>query len=72
MKLIPPWLCEVVLVLLFGVLLFAFGFLVGAGHGIDLIRQQAVDEGYGVREGADETFRWRSGEELRRRPAKRD
>lgn len=51
--------------LLLALIAFAFGFLVGAGHGLDQVRQEAVDEGYGVRE--DGAFRWRSGEELRRR-----
>lgn len=47
--------------------LFCLGYLVGAGQGIDMIRQQAVDEGYAVR---DPQFRWRSGDELERRPAR--
>lgn len=61
---------DIALALLFGVLTFAFGWLIGTGHGTELIRQQAVDEGYAVREG-DGGFRWKSGEELERRPARR-
>ena len=49
-------------------LIFVFGFLVGAGRGLDLMRQQAVDEGFAVR---DPDFRWRSSRELERKPARR-
>ncbi len=61
---------EVALIALFGLLLFSLGFLVGAGQGLDLMRQQAIDEGFAVREG-EAGFRWRSSEELERRPARR-
>ena len=54
------------LVGLFGLILFALGFLLGAGHGLDQVRQEAVDEGYAVRT-EDGGIRWRSSEELRRR-----
>lgn len=49
-------------------LIFGFGYLVGIGHGLDAVRQQAVDEGYAVR---DPDFRWRSSDELERKPARR-
>lgn len=49
-------------------LIFGLGFLVGAGQGTDLIRQQAVDEGYAVR---DPNFRWRPSDELERKPQRR-
>lgn len=57
----------IALSLLAAALLFGFGYVIGAGRGVDLIRQQAVDEGYAVR---DPHFRWRSGDELERRPAR--
>lgn len=53
-----------------GLLIFALGWLIGVGAGLDQMRQQAVDEGYAVRE-PDGGFRWRSGDELERRPARR-
>lgn len=59
---------------LLAVLCFGFGFLVGAGQGIDLMRRDAVAEGYGVRERdetGEEVFRWRTSEELERKPARR-
>ena len=57
-------------VLVFAGLVFLLGVLVGAGRGLELMRQQAVDEGYAVRE-EDGSFRWRSSEELERRPRRR-
>lgn len=59
----------IALLVLAGAMIFGLGFLVGGGRGIDLIRQQAVDEGYAVR---DPDFRWRSGDEITRRPARRN
>lgn len=57
---------EAALIALFGLILFAFGYLLGAGHGLDQVRREAVDEGYAVRTDGG-GFRWRSSEELRRR-----
>lgn len=52
-------------------LIFALGYLIGAGQGLDLMRQQAVDEGFAVREG-EAGFRWRTSDEITRRPARRE
>ncbi len=49
---------------------FLFGYLIGAGHGADMVRRDAVAEGYAVREG-DDGFRWKRSAELERRPEKR-
>ena len=57
------------LLVLAGGMIAGLAFAVGASQGADLMRQQAVDEGYAVR---DPEFRWRTSEELARKPARRD
>lgn len=63
-------LLEIALMVTAALLVFAFGFLVGAGRGMELIRQQAVDEGFAVRQ-PDGTLHWRTVEEMERKPARR-
>lgn len=65
-----PRLLEVLLGALALALVFALGFLMGAGRGMDMVRQQAVDEGFGVR-APDGGFHWKTVAEMERKPAPR-
>lgn len=58
------------LALILGVMMFALGWLVGTTEALRLKERDAIDQGFAVRE-ADGSFRWRTSEELERRPARR-
>lgn len=58
--------CFWILLALAATMLAGLAFAIGASRGADLVRQQAVDEGFAVR---DPEFRWRTSEELVRKPA---
>lgn len=62
---------HVALVLLFGALMFAFGWLVGSTEALRLKERDALDQGFAVRE-PDGKFRWRTWEEIERKPARRN
>jgi hypothetical protein len=51
-------------------LIFALGWLVGAGEALRLKERDAIDQGFAVRTPEGE-FRWRTTEELERKPARR-
>jgi hypothetical protein len=59
------------LAILAAVLIFALGFVVGAGEALKLKEREAIDEGFAVRE-ADGSFRWRTSREIERKPARRN
>ena len=59
------------LAILAAVLIFALGFVVGAGEALRLKEREAIAEGFAVRE-ADGSFRWRTSREIERKPARRN
>jgi hypothetical protein len=62
---------DLALILLFAVLIFALGFVVGAGEALRLKEREAIDEGFAVRD-SDGSFRWRTSREIERKPARRN
>ncbi|MBC8009955.1 MAG: hypothetical protein H7067_07650 [Burkholderiales bacterium] len=50
-----------------GAMLAGLAWAVGASQGAERVRQQAIDEGYAVR---DPEFRWKSSDELTRHPTR--